>query len=84
MNKLLLLSLIQGLTPNNAKILSYKYNIPLSDYEISIFLPYIKRNANSLIKLNNPSKKIYEDLSNIISIDSISKLIFILQRLGFN
>lgn len=84
MNKLLLLSLIQGLTPNNAKILSYKYNIPLSDYEISIFLPYIKRNANSLIKLNNPSKKIYEDLSNIISIDSINKLIFILQRLGFN
>ena len=82
MNKILLLNIIQSLTPSMAKNLSYKYNIPLNDYEISIFLPYIKQNASYLIKLNDPSKKIYEDFYNKISIDSINKMILILRRLG--
>lgn len=84
MNKLFLLPIIQGLTPSIAKKLSYQYNIPLNDYEINIFLPYLKENASYLINLKNPTKKIYEDFYHKISIDSINKFILIVKRLGFN
>ena len=79
-----IVSYINKLNEDSAKIFALKFGIIFSDNEIKIILPYLKNNSTYLLSLNDIYKKIHIDLDTKIGVNSVNKLCLLFNKLGYN